>query len=237
MSIRFDNRVAIVTGGGTGIGRATALRLAQAGARAVYVNYSRSSEDAEATARALIDLGCEGIPHRCNVAVDSECREMVAAAVGRFGRLDVLVNNAGTTHHIPHRELEALSDQVWEDILSVNLRGAFLCARAAWPSMKARRKGRILAVGSISGTLGTPLSSAYNASKWGLTGFIKSIAEEGREHGIFCAAVLPGSTDTDMLAQTPFPPLLEAEEVAKVVRFLATEAPFAMTGSAVEVFG
>jgi NAD(P)-dependent dehydrogenase (short-subunit alcohol dehydrogenase family) len=103
--------------------------------------------------------------------------------------------------------------------------------------MKARRKGRIVAIGSISGTLGTPLASAYNASKWGLTGFVKSIAEEGREHGIFCALVLPGSTDTDMLAQTPFPPQMEPRDVARVVHFLASEAPFAMTGSAVEVFG
>jgi 3-oxoacyl-[acyl-carrier protein] reductase len=122
-------------------------------------------------------------------------------------------------------------------VLAVNLKGAFLCARAAWPAMRAKRRGRVIAVGSISGTLGTPCASAYNASKWGLTGFIKSIAEEGREHGIFCALVVPGSVDTDMLKQTSFAAQMQPEDVAEVVRFLATDAPLAMTGSAVEVFG
>src|SRR5229473_3015307 len=85
--------------------------------------------------------------------------------------------------------------------------------------------------------LGTPQAAAYNASKWGLTGFVKSLAEEGREQGVFCAVVLPGSVDTDMLKETSFPPEIQPREVAEVVRFLAAEAPFAMTGSAVEVFG
>src|SRR2546421_11258667 len=102
--MQLKGAVAIVTGGGTGIGRATSLRLAQAGARAVYVNYSRSSEDAEATARELIDLGCEGIAHRCNVAVDSEGRAMVAAAGRRIRRRDARVHNARTTQPHPPRE-------------------------------------------------------------------------------------------------------------------------------------
>ena len=94
-----------------------------------------------------------------------------------------------------------------------------------------------MAVGSISGTLGTADAAAYNASKWGLTGLIKSLAEEGRDRGIFCAAVLPSGVDTDMLKKTPFAPRLQPHDVARVVKFLCTEAPFAMTGSAVEVFG
>ena len=94
-----------------------------------------------------------------------------------------------------------------------------------------------MAIGSISGTLGTPHAAAYNASKWGLTGFVKSLAAEGREQGIFCALVLPGSVDTEMLEKTPFQPDLQPREVAQVVRFLAADAPFAMTGTAVEVFG
>src|SRR5205085_12014673 len=121
----------------------------------------------------------------------------------------------------------------WDRVLGVNLRGAFLCAREAFRTGAAR----IVAVGSISGTLGTPLSAAYNASKWGLTGLIKSLAEEGRERGIFCSLVLAGSVDTQMLEQTPFAPRMRPAEVARVVKFLCTDAPFAMTGSAVEVFG
>jgi NAD(P)-dependent dehydrogenase (short-subunit alcohol dehydrogenase family) len=94
-----------------------------------------------------------------------------------------------------------------------------------------------VAIGSISGTIGTAEAAAYNASKWGLTGLVKSLAEEGREAGIFCAIVLPSGVDTDMIRKTPFEPQMGPEDVARVVRFLAGEAPFAMTGSAVEVFG
>jgi NAD(P)-dependent dehydrogenase (short-subunit alcohol dehydrogenase family) len=141
-----------------------------------------------------------------------------------------VVINAGVLERGP---IEEFSAEQWDRVLQVNLRGAFLCAREAF---RARAR-RIVAIGSISGTLGTAHAAAYNASKWGLTGLIKSLAEEGRERGIFCAAVLPGSVDTAMLKRTPHPPQMKAEDVAKVVKFLCTEAPFAMTGSAVEVFG
>jgi 3-oxoacyl-[acyl-carrier protein] reductase len=171
---------------------------------------------------------------RCDVSDEEQVAEFFAESEKRLGPPDVLVINAGVLERAP---LEEMSAAQWDRVLGVNLRGAFLCARAAWPSMKKRRRGRVIALGSLSGTLGTPESSAYNASKWGLTGFIKSIAEEGREHGIFCALVLPGSVDTDMLKQTPFAPQMTPSDVARVVRFLAADAPLAMTGSAVEVFG
>ena len=214
-------QVCVVTGASRGIGRAIAEDLAAAGAQVATC----AVQDAPRAGDWRV---------RCDVSDEEQVARFFADTETRLGPPDVLVINAGVLERAP---IDELSARQWDRVLAVNLRGAFLCARAAWPSMKARRKGRILAIGSISGTLGTPLSSAYNASKWGLTGFIKSIAEEGREHGIFCALVLPGSTDTDMLAQTAFPPVLEAHDVAKVVRFLAAEAPFAMTGSAVEVFG
>jgi NAD(P)-dependent dehydrogenase (short-subunit alcohol dehydrogenase family) len=103
--------------------------------------------------------------------------------------------------------------------------------------MKARGHGRIVNVGSISGTLGTPAASAYNASKWALVGLTKCLAEELRDHGVQCLAVSPGSVDTEMLAQTPFQPDMTPEDVAKVIAFAALDAPDAMTGSNVEVFG
>ena len=214
-------QVCVVTGASRGIGRAIAEDLASAGAQVATC----AAQDAPLTGDWRV---------RCDVSDEEQVARFFADTETRLGPPDVLVINAGVLERAP---IDELSARQWDRVLGVNLRGAFLCARAAWPSMKARRKGRVLAIGSISGTLGTPLASAYNASKWGLTGFIKSIAEEGREHGIFCALVLPGSTDTDMLAQTAFPPVLAAQDVAKVVRFLAAEAPFAMTGSAVEVFG
>ncbi|HEX6350854.1 MAG TPA: SDR family oxidoreductase [Candidatus Dormibacteraeota bacterium] len=173
--MQLNGAVAIVTGGGTGIGRAVSVRLAQAGARAVYVNYSRSAEDAEATARELIDMGCEGVTHRCNVAVDAECVQMVEAAARRFGRVDVLVNNAGTTHHIPHKDLDSLTDQVWEDIIGVNLRGAFHCSRAAGPELKKTR-GAIVNVASIAAWRASGSSIAYGVSKAGLVQLTRNLA-------------------------------------------------------------
>jgi len=150
-----------------------------------------------------------------------------------LGPPDVVVLNAGVLERGP---VEEFTDEQFDRVLGVNLRGAFLCARAAWKGL-ARTRGRLIAMGSISGTLGTAEAAAYNASKWGLTGLVKSLAEEGRDASIFCAVVLPGSVDTDMLKKTPFEPQMTPGDVARVVRFLAAEAPFAMTGSAVEVFG
>jgi 3-oxoacyl-[acyl-carrier protein] reductase len=214
-------QVCVVTGASRGIGRAIAEELSAGGA----LVGSCASQDAPLVGDWRV---------RCDVSDEEQVSHFFAELEVRLGPTDVLVLNAGI---LERAAIDEMSTRQWDRVLDVNLKGAFLCARAAWPSMRGRRKGRIIALGSISGTLGTPLASAYNASKWGLTGFIKSLAEEGRDHGIFCALVLPGSTDTDMLRKTPFPPRMSAQEVAKVVRFLATEAPFAMTGSAVEVFG
>jgi NAD(P)-dependent dehydrogenase (short-subunit alcohol dehydrogenase family) len=205
----------IVTGASRGIGRAIAQAFIADGARVAVCASQTAPEVAGATLSA-----------RCDVADEEQVRRFFAQA----GKPDCVVLNAGVLERGP---IEEFSTVQWDRVLGVNLRGAFLCAREAFRT-GARR---IVAIGSISGTLGTAHAAAYNASKWGLTGLIKSLAEEGRERKIFCAAVLPGSVDTAMLEQTPFVPKIKPEEVARVVKFLCTEAPFAMTGSAVEVFG
>src|ERR1700746_2273845 len=120
--MELAGRVAIVTGGGTGIGRATSLRLARSGGKAVVVNYSRSSDAAEETAKQARALGAEAVTHRADVADETQVKAMIAAALDRFGQLDILVNNAGTTRFIPHPDLDALTDEVWDEVLGVNLK-------------------------------------------------------------------------------------------------------------------
>ncbi len=217
----LQGQVCVVTGASRGIGLAIAEALALEGARLSVCAVQEPPRFGEYAAR-------------CDVSESKQVADFFAESEQRVGPPDVLIINAGV---LERGAVDELSERQWDRVLGVNLKGAFLCARAVWPSMRARSRGRIIALGSISGTLGTPLSSAYNASKWGLTGFMKSIAEEGRDHGIFCATVLAGSTDTDMLRQTSFAPQMTPLDVAGVVRYLAADAPLAMTGSAVEVFG
>jgi 3-oxoacyl-[acyl-carrier protein] reductase len=193
--------VAIVTGGGTGVGRAVCEGLARAGAAGIVVNYSRSGDDAVATAAALEQLGCEAVPHQASVADDAAVRAMVSAAVSRFGRLDVLVNNAGTTRFIAFPDLEALTDEVWDEILGVNLKGAFHCSRAAAPALRSAR-GAIVNVASIAGIRATGSSIVYGVSKAGLIqltrGLAVALAPEVRVN-----AVAPGLVATRWFRQ-PF---------------------------------
>ncbi len=172
------------------------------------------------------------------VAGDVRREDDVARLVGEHERLlgpvDVLVNDAGV---VVRGLAEETSPGDFREVLDVNLTGAFQCARAVIPGMKKRRRGRIVNVAPNSGTIGTERASAYNASKWGLIGLTKSLAEELRPHGVQCLAVSPGSVDTEMLKKTPFAPAMTPAHVAKVIAWCAGEAPDAMTGANVEVFG
>ena len=173
--MELAGRVAIVTGGGTGIGRATSIRLAKAGARAVVVNYSRSEDEAASTANELQGLGVEATPYQADVADETKVKGMVASTVERYGRLDVLVNNAGTTHFIPHPDLNALTEAVWDDILSVNLKGTFYCCRAAAPELK-KTGGAIVNVASIAAHRASGSSIAYAVSKAGVVQLTRALA-------------------------------------------------------------
>ncbi len=173
--MELAGRVAIVTGGGTGIGRAVSLRLARLGAKAVVVNYSRSESDAEATAGELRELGAEAMPYRADIADESMVKSMIAATVERHGGLDLLVNSAGTTHFIPHSDLDALTDEVWDDIVSVNLKGTFYCCRAAAGELKKTR-GAIVNVSSISAYRASGSSIAYAVSKAGILQLTRALA-------------------------------------------------------------
>ncbi|HKW73673.1 MAG TPA: SDR family oxidoreductase [Candidatus Dormibacteraeota bacterium] len=173
--MELAGRVALVTGGGTGIGRATSLLLAKHGAKAVVVNYSRSAADAELTARDVRDLGAEALTCQADVADETQVKALIAAAVDRNGRLDVLVNNAGTTHFIPHSDLDALTDTVWNDILGVNLKGTFFCCRAAAPELK-KTGGAIVNIASIAAHRASGSSIAYAVSKAGVVQLTRALA-------------------------------------------------------------
>jgi NAD(P)-dependent dehydrogenase (short-subunit alcohol dehydrogenase family) len=223
-----EARTAIVTGGGRGIGAAVARALTARGVRVTA--FARTGSEVERVVRE----GGAALAVAGDVRREADVRALREAHERALGPADVLVNGAGILARGPVEDLPAA---VFREVLDVNLVGPFLCARELIPGMKARRRGRIVNVASISGTLGTPLASPYNASKWGLIGLTRCLAEELREAGVQCLAVSPGSTDTAMLAQTPFPPQMTAEEVAKVIVFAALDAPDAMTGANLEVFG
>ena len=171
----LNGRVAIVTGGGTGIGRSVSLRLAKAGAKAVVVNYSRSEKDAQATAAELVLLGSDSLVHKADVSDDVAVRSMIAAAKDRYGRLDVLINNAGTTRFIAHPDLEALTEEVWDEILKVNLKGTFYCCRAAAPELR-KTGGAIVNIASIAGHRGAGSSIVYAVSKAGVLQLTRALA-------------------------------------------------------------
>ncbi len=173
--MELSGKAAIVTGAGTGVGRATALALAAAGCD-VVVNYSRSKDAAETVAAEATERGVRAIAVQANVADDGDCRRLVATAADAFGRLDVLVNNAGTTSFIPHDDLEAVTADTWQSILGVNLIGPFQMARAAASALKADGGGQIVNISSVAGVYGTGSSIPYCASKAGLNNLTVTLA-------------------------------------------------------------
>jgi 3-oxoacyl-[acyl-carrier protein] reductase len=171
----LSGKAAIVTGAGTGVGRATALALAEAGC-AVAVNYSRSKAAAEAVAAEAEAFGVQAVAVQADVSNDDDCRRLVQTALDRFDRLDVLVNNAGTTSFIPHHDLDAVTSDVWESIMGVNLIGPFQMARAAAAALKDGDGGQIVNVSSVAGVYGTGSSIPYCASKAGLNNLTVTLA-------------------------------------------------------------
>ncbi len=165
---------ALVTGSATGVGRAVAVALAKRGL-AVAVNYSRSQKEAEETLAAVRQAGVPALLCKADVADDAAVRAMVARCRDEFGGLDVLVNNAGTTHFIDHTDLDALTDEVWDDILGVNLKGTFYACRATMPLLR-ERNGSIVNVTSVAGLQGVGSSIPYAASKAALNCLTKSLA-------------------------------------------------------------
>lgn len=240
----FEHPVALITGGATGTGRACALRFAKRG-YSVVVNFSRSQKEAEETLPEIKQLGVPAILCKASVADDAGVREMVRRCKDELGGLDVLVNNAGTTHFIPHTDLEALTDRVWDDIFSVNMKGTFYCCRAAMPLLK-ERKGCIVNVTSVAGQTGMGSSIPYAMSKAAINCMTQSLARAFAPD-VRVNAVAPGPILTrwlkgreDMieasLKHTPMQRASTPDDIAEVVEFLANRAAM-MTGQVVVVDG
>jgi len=232
-----EGRVAWVTGAGRGIGAQTARRLAAAGARLAIC--AREPAELAALAKELRagaagPSGCYAAT--CDVSHEEDVRAFVAAATLALGPIDVLVNNAGVLLVKPVVDMTYAE---WRMVIEVNLDGAWICSRAVLPDMLKRRRGRIVNVSSISGTIGTARLSAYCASKWGLIGLTKALAEEVRGNRVQVMAVAPGSVDTRMLREgrPDLTPDMTADDVARTISWAALEAPSAMTGACVEIFG
>jgi 3-oxoacyl-[acyl-carrier protein] reductase len=243
MTKQLEGKVAIVTGASRGIGKATALALAAEGA-AVVVNYASSSGAAEAVVAEIQAMGGQAIATKADVSQESEVEAMFAAAIAAFGRVDVLVNNAGITRDTLLLRMK-LED--WQAVIDLNLTGVFLCTRAASKIMLKQKSGRIINITSVAGQMGNPGQANYSAAKAGVIGFTRTVARELASRGITVNAVAPGFIATDMtndlnaepiLAMIPLSRYGQPEDIAGMIQFLAaTPAAGYITGQVFNVDG
>jgi 3-oxoacyl-[acyl-carrier protein] reductase len=195
--MKLKGKVALITGGGTGIGRAISIHFAKEGA-AIAINYSKSEAEAGKTSAEVKGLGVFSSIVRADVSSDKQVRVMVDQTQKEFGRIDILVNNAGFTRFIPHSDLEAMNEEIWDRIMEVNLKGAFFCCRAVAPHMQKQGSGRIINIASVAGLTGQGSSIAYCASKAGMISITKSLARALAPE-ILVNAIAPGLIDTRWL--------------------------------------
>jgi 3-oxoacyl-[acyl-carrier protein] reductase len=267
LEIDLSGRVAFVTGGSRGLGRADALTLARAGADVVIADILVESDTsaaerygvlaqaavaqgmvhAESTADEIRALGRRGLAVRCDVTDREEVAVAVARTVDELGALDILVNNAGTLDHVG--QFHDQQPELWERDLRVNLTGAFNCAQAVWPHMRERGWGRIVNMASVAGTLGGFGQASYSTTKAGLLGLTRTLAMEGGRHGITCNAIVPGIIGTEafhlgnptmnerIANRTVFKRPGEPQDVANAIAYLCSDLAAYVTGVALNVSG
>jgi len=241
----LQEQAALVTGASRGIGRAIAMELASKGAK-VAINYAGSEDKAEAVVQEIIDQGGEAIKIQADVTSEDDVKRMIKTVVDEFGRLDILVNNAGITKD---NLLMRMKEEEFDSVIDTNLKGVFLCTKGVTRQMMKQKYGRIINVASIVGVSGNAGQANYVAAKAGVIGMTKSNAKELASRNIQVNAVAPGYITTDMtealtfeqreqmLSLIPLNRLGEAADVARVVRFLASEDAAYMTGQTLHVDG
>jgi 3-oxoacyl-[acyl-carrier protein] reductase len=240
--MNLADRVAIVTGGGRGIGRAIALRLAEAGASIVL----NDIEPVETVVKEIKAMGRQALPALADVSSAVEVERLVEEAISAYGRIDILVNNAGIARD---QLLLRMTEEDWDKVLAVDLKSVFLCTRAVLKYMVKQRWGRIISLSSIAGIMGNPGQASYAAAKAGIIGFTRTIAKEVASRGITVNAIAPGFIDTEMTRQLkadwkeelkkqiPLGRLGSPADVAEAVAFLASDAASYITGQVLVVDG
>ena len=237
-----DKKVALVTGGSRGIGKACALELAKAGCD-VVINFAGNVEAAEKTVEELKALGSNSECYKFDVSNQSEVDENIAKIIEKYGRIDVLVNNAGITRD---DLFIRMGEDKWNAVINTNLSSAFYVSKPVVKLMMKQRSGAIVNMSSVVGLYGNPGQANYSAAKAGLVGFTKSLAKELGSRGIRVNAVAPGFIATDMtkdlgnvdeyMKMIPLKRMGEAVDIAKTVKFLALDADY-ITGQAIQVDG
>jgi 3-oxoacyl-[acyl-carrier protein] reductase len=242
---RLENKVALVTGAGRGIGRATALRLAQDGAK-VAVNYHASEEAAREVVGLIESAGGTALAIKADVSDPAQVEAMVNQTIKDLGGLHVLVSNAGITRD---NLLMRMSQQEWDDVLNTNLRPAFVCVKAATRQMVRQRYGRIIVISSVVALTGNVGQANYAAAKAGLIGFVKSVAHELGARNVTANAICPGFIETDITAglsdeikkaildQIPAGRYGQPEDVASAIAFLASDDAAYVNGQVLNVDG
>ena len=239
----LSGKVAIVTGSSRGIGKAIALKLADAGASVVVTGHI---EDAEPVAKEIRAKGRQSLAVRASVTSAADIEKLVEATLSTFGRVDILVNNAGITRD---QLVLKMSEDDWDAVLDTNLKSVFLCTRAVLRPMLKQRWGRIINISSVIGLIGNPGQANYAASKAGIIGFTKSIAKEVGSRGITANVIAPGFIETrmtqamneaqrqELLKRIPLGSLGTPEDVAEAAAFLASEGARYITGQVLGVDG
>ncbi|NUQ36523.1 MAG: 3-oxoacyl-ACP reductase FabG [Caldilineales bacterium] len=247
----LENKVALITGGANGIGRATALYFARAGAQVVIADLAAAA--LETVCEEVVAAGGAVATAVGNVSVREDVQRMVDTAVQRFGRLDILINNAGITRdalttRVKDGQVKLMSEEQWDAVLDVNLKGVWLCAQLAAVPMMAQRSGRIVNTASVS-ALGNIGQANYSASKAGVIGLTRALAKEWARYNIAVNCIAPGGVKTQMTAaipdpimqellhEIPFGRLAEPEEIASVHAFLCSDMASYITGQTIFVDG